>query len=125
MGNVMISAMSSGFSANSMFSSIKAGVPEADASLNAGMTQGMSRALQRQVALSAATVPVVVDPPKVEYVGPAHELARDQALGRGNYSEQIIAAQLLHQNSDFAPGPKPATILIAELNYLKTTNLSS
>jgi hypothetical protein len=121
----MISAMSSGFNANSLFLSSKAGVPETDASTNEGKTQGMSRAIQRQVALSAETTPVVEELPKVDCVGPAQEMARNQALQRGNYCEQAIAAKLLDQNSDFAPGPKPTNRLIAELNYLKAVNLIS
>jgi hypothetical protein len=121
----MISAMSSGFNTNSLLASFKAGVPETDASLQEGKSQGMNRAIQRQVALSAESTPVVAEVPKVEYVGPAQEMARNQALRRGTYSEQAIAAQLLDQNSDFAPGPKPTNALLAELNYLKAVNLIS
>ncbi len=121
----MISALSFGFNANSLFLSSKAGVPETDAGANEGKTQGMSRAIQRQVALSPETAPVVADLPKVEYVGPAQERARHQALQRGSYCEQAIAAQLLDQNSDFAPGPTPTNRLIAVLNYLQAVNLIS
>ena len=116
----MISAVHSGFHINSVAVSYKAGVPAMDASLNEGKSQGWNRAIQRQTALSGG-VSAVSGKPAAHSTnrspGPALDAARDQALGRGRYSEQALMAHFLVQASSYAPGPKPTSSLIAERAY--------
>lgn len=88
--------------------------------MNEGKSQGMDRALQRQAALERGQESQ--EKTQVEAVGPAApgpalEQAREQALGRGSYSEHALAAHFLILASNHAPGPKPISSLMAEDNY--------
>lgn len=117
MGKTMISAIGSNFGISNITSSLKAGVPAMDASLNEGKTEGMYRAVQRNTALEAAEMSVAAKVGDSQPVGPAREAARDQALGRGSYGEGSLAAQFLVMASAHAPGPKPVSSLLAEDSY--------
>ncbi|MCD9148380.1 hypothetical protein [Pseudophaeobacter flagellatus] len=116
----MISAVGSGFHVNSVAASYKAGVPAVDASLNEGKSQGWNRAIQHQTALTGGVSPASGKPTAHspnQSQGPALDVARDQALGRGRYSEQALMTHFLVQASNYAPGPKPTSSLIAERAY--------
>jgi hypothetical protein len=111
----MISAIGSNFGINSITSSMKAGVPAMDASLNEGKTQGLDRAMQRDTALQASDVTVQTKIGGDQPTGPAREAARAQALGQG--TAQSLAAQFLVMASAHAPGPKSMSALLAEDSY--------
>ncbi|MFC4216989.1 hypothetical protein ACFP4H_22215 [Pseudophaeobacter arcticus] len=113
----MISGIGSNFNISNLEASYKAGVPEMDASLNEGKTQGMDRAIQRERALRAAREASIFNLRAPQSAGPALKAARDKALGRGSYSADSLMAQFLAQASSHAPGPKSVSSLIAEDSY--------
>ncbi|WP_375699245.1 hypothetical protein [Pseudophaeobacter sp. TrK17] len=114
---MMISAIGSNLNVSNLAASYKAGVPEMDASLNEGKTQGMDRAIQRETALKAAENAQQSETGTPQSAGPALEAARNKALGRVSYSEQAMLAQFLALTSNHAPGPKPVSSLMAEDSY--------
>lgn len=115
-----ISAIGSNFGVNSIAVSKKAGVPAMDASLNEGKTQGLDRAMQRKAALSETGKTVATSSPtKDQHVGPARQVALDKALGRGGYSEQAMMMHFQSLSPNHAPGPKSASAIRAENNYLQ------
>ncbi|WP_122072849.1 hypothetical protein [Pseudophaeobacter sp. EL27] len=115
----MISGIGLNFGTSNITSSLKAGVPAMDASLNEGKTEGKDRAIQRSTALEAADTRVQTKTGGNELGGPAREAARNRALGREGFSEQALIARFLEQNSDHAPGPKLVSALVAENQYLQ------
>ncbi|MEP1330965.1 hypothetical protein [Pseudophaeobacter sp.] len=115
----MMTTTAVGYSANSINLSLKAGVPAADASLNEGKTQGRDRALQRELYLKGAQTIAG----QSQHVGPAQQTLRQTAMGTGVYSSQALQSHFLDLNSGHAPGPKPASTLIAERSYLEMRGL--
>lgn len=123
----MMTALTASFGRkSSIMVSAKAGVPASDASLNEGKSQGRDRALQRAVALAGDIPPVErraqIDQTRVNPIQQARTLA---AMGPGCYSAEALHAHFLDANSGYAPGPKPASVMIAETKYLVSRDFQS
>jgi hypothetical protein len=97
----------------------EAGEQPVDAPQVAGASQGLSRSLAREQALSSERPQALTK----QYVGPARELARIEALGLKQLNGIDMVAYYQDLMNGCQPGPKTASALRAEEQYLQARKM--
>jgi len=97
----------------------EAGGQPIDAPLTDGVSQGLARNVAREQALSGER-PQALTP---QHVGPARAAARAEALNLKQVNGFDMAAYYLDLANGCQAGPKPASVLAAEANYVKARSI--
>lgn len=82
-------------------------------------SQGMSRSLAREAALSSNAADALT----TQYIGPARAAARSEALEPRPAQGVHMAAYYQDLMNGCQAGPKPVSVMAAEANYVKARSI--